>query len=344
MSLRTTRLAVAACALVFLSAVATTAQSRLKGRVHTPGDDPIVAREQVEIEGAGRYTTNDHGEFEFDLAGDLKVGGEARFHVYHVNSAIKIQQWIVIRPCDNENGRTLSLPAVGSRPISIVVLPKGDQRLKSLNQDYSILECIIEEAASEFKPAARAEGPNRSAVFGSDASLVAGQVPERPLNESPITRRFPRLVEAFYRVRAQEKSFASSSKGLRDSNVLDQSFLARQAAELGFTPQELADALDAWARSVEDRYQEGLAALYERRYAEASRYISESIPSPPGDFLKRYVPLARADYEQGLYTDAETALRKVLAVHSEDPLIWNNLGVVATALNNLAGLYRSEGK
>jgi hypothetical protein len=47
------------------------------------GRDELVAREQVEIEGAGRYKTDEYGEFEFDLAGDLKVGGGARFHVYH---------------------------------------------------------------------------------------------------------------------------------------------------------------------------------------------------------------------------------------------------------------------
>src|SRR5215469_5540295 len=117
MSPRTIRLVIVACALAVLSAAECAPQTRLKGRVHTPGNDPLVAGEEVQIEGAGRYTTDDYGEFEFDLAGDLKVGGEARFHVHHVNSAIKVQQWIVISPCDTENGKTLSLPAVGSRPI-----------------------------------------------------------------------------------------------------------------------------------------------------------------------------------------------------------------------------------
>ncbi|MGB7847504.1 MAG: hypothetical protein WBL63_17965 [Candidatus Acidiferrum sp.] len=37
---------------------------------------------------------------------------------------------------------------------------------------------------------------------------------------------------------------------------------------------------------------------------------------------------ARAEYELGNYAAAEAALRKVLAVHSEDRLILNNLGVV----------------
>src|SRR5215469_8111423 len=258
---RIPRLLIVASALVLLSAAAGTPQTRLKGRVHTPGDDPLVAREQVTIEGEGEYTTDDHGEFEFDLSGGLKVGGEARFHVYHANPAIKIQQWIVIRPCDNENGRTLSLPAVGSRPISIVVLPKGDQRLKSLNKDYSILECIIEEGASEFKPISRAKEPNRSSSLHGGSFVVADEDSYRPLNESPTVRGFPRFVMVAYHIHAQDKSSASSLRDGRGATFLDQASLAKKAAELGFTAQELADALDAWARSAEDFYQKGLAAL-----------------------------------------------------------------------------------
>ena len=378
MSLRTTKLAVVACGLFVLSAVTTSAQLRLKGRVHAPGNNPFVAREQVAIEGAGQYQTDDHGEFEFDLVGDLKVGGEARFHVYHVNPAIKIQQWIVIRPCDTENGRTFSLPAVGSRPIPIVVLPKGDPRLKSLNKDSSILECTIEEGTSQFKPVSHSGGPNRSSLFDVGSPLIVHLGRYRPPNKSPVSRGagFPRIAQAAYRVPAQEKPSVSSLGDLRDSTLLDQAFLTSKAKELGFTTEELVEALNVWARSVEDRYEKGLAALYERRYAEASEYISSSIPSPPGEFLKRYVPLARAEYEQGHYPAAEAALRKVLAVHSEDPLILNNLGVVldaeakyaeaeplyklaltidektlgpdhptvAICLNNLALLYSSQGR
>jgi tetratricopeptide (TPR) repeat protein len=377
MSTRITRLVVVAYALVLFSARFATPQTRLKGRVQTPEDHPLVAREQVAIDGAGQYDTKDHGEFEFDLAQGLKVGQPARFHVYHVNPAIKVQQWIVVYPCDLRNGRKDSLPAVGSEPITIVVLPKGDQRLKSLNKDYSILGCIIEEEAAEFEAASRSRRPNRSSLHVDSFSVIVDRVQSRDKNSVSRNASFPSVVDVASRIHPQAKSSVASLRDVRDSAFLDQPpLLARKAAELGFTPEELLAALDAWARSVEDRYQRGLAALYERHYADASSFISASIPSPPGEFLKRYVPLARAEYEQGHYPSAEAALRKVLVVHNEDPLILNNLAVVlaaeakyeeaeplykqaleidekalgrenptvATYLNNLALLYYSQGK
>jgi hypothetical protein len=287
MSPQTTRLVFVACALVFFSDVSAAPQTRLKGRVHTPGDNPLVAHEQVAIEGDGRYDTEDHGEFEFDLAGDLKVGQTARFHVYHVNPKIEVQQWIVISPCDNENGRTLSLPAVGSRPISIVVLPRGDLRLKSVNQvSLLVYQCVIEEGTSQFKPASRSGGSNRSSLFYGGSSLMADQVEYRPLYKNQVSRCFPRVVAAAYRVHAQEMPPVSSLRDARDSTLLDEAFVARKTAELGLTREELLDALNAWTRSVEERYQKGLAARYERRYTEASSHITASIPSPPGEFLK----------------------------------------------------------
>jgi hypothetical protein len=261
MSSRTTTLVGAGWALVLFSAQATP-QARLKGRVQTPENNPLVAREQVTIDGAGKYTTDDGGEFEFDLVQGLKVGQPARFRVIHVNPIIKIQQWIVVRPCDLLNGRKDSLPDVGLEPIPIVVLPRGDRRLISLKNDYSILGCIIEEMAAEFQKAS-----------GHDSHV-------------PLSARFPMVVKVTYSVSARDKASASSLESVRDSTPLDQSSLARRAVELGFTPQELGEALSAWARSVEDTYQKGLAALYQGRYAEASGYISASIPSPPGEFLK----------------------------------------------------------
>lgn len=106
--------------------------------------------------------------------------------------------------------------------------------------------------------------------------------------------------------------------------------------ELGLTVEDFTKIVDAWRVSVEDPYEKGLAAFYEGRYEDARRYISESIKSSTGDVLKRYVPLARAEYEQGDYAAAEEALRKVLAVHPDDPLLLNDLGVVLSGAAHYA--------
>ena len=185
------------------------------------------------------------------------------------------------------------------------------------------------------------------------------------------------VLEAAYHMGVTQNPQGSSEQKPQAAVPPERSeFLARKAEELGFSVQELASAIDAWTKSVEDLYDKGLAALYEGRYAEASGYIKQSIASPTGDVLNRYVPLARAEYEQGHYPAAESALRKVLAVHNDDPIVLNNLGVVlkaqarygeaellyqralkidekalgpehpqvATYLNNLAALYYAQGK
>ena len=64
-----------------------------------PPDTPeVYARENT----GQKLTTN--------VVGNLKVGQPAPLHVFHVNPAIKIQQWAVVRPCDLVNGLKDSLP------------------------------------------------------------------------------------------------------------------------------------------------------------------------------------------------------------------------------------------
>jgi len=62
---------------------------------------------------------------------------------------------------------------------------------------------------------------------------------------------------------------------------------------------------------------------------EASQYISESLKTPEGNVLTHYVLLASAEYRQGHYPAAESALRKVLNVHPDDPIVLSNLAVVS---------------
>jgi len=153
-------------------------------------------------------------------------------------------------------------------------------------------------------------------------------------------------------------------------------FLADQARELGFTAEQLELAITAWSKNVQAPYQKGLAALYARQYQEASADIQHSISSSENDLVGKYDSLAAAEYGQGHYPASESALRKANAIHSNDPLVLNFLGVVldaeakyseaeplyqralaidekalgpkhprvATDLNNLAALYEHQGK
>jgi tetratricopeptide (TPR) repeat protein len=186
-----------------------------------------------------------------------------------------------------------------------------------------------------------------------------------------------RLLEIIYLVPASPQSDSERSlpKPSDSTDPIMEEFLAKKANELGFSVEELKSAIKEWANSVQDPYQKGLAALYDRRYAEASQNISESLNTLKGNILIHYVPLASAEYWQGHFKAAESALRKVLTAYPDDPIVLNNLALVlddqahygeaellfkralavtknslgmehlyvAQTLNNLGDLYRHQG-
>jgi hypothetical protein len=91
-------------------------------------------------------------------------------------------------------------------------------------------------------------------------------------------------------------------------------FLADQAKQLGFTVEQLESAIRAWSMNVQGPYQKGLAALYAARYPEAITYIQQSIASSENDLAGKYSSLGMAEYIQGSYPAAESALRKALCL------------------------------
>jgi len=313
------RIVLLVCTIVLFAAANSSSPPHSKGTVHVMGGDP-VKREEVAIESGGKYTTDDYGEFEFDLGGSLKVGKPARFHVNHVNLEIKVDKWIIIKPCDLVNGRTDSLPDPDAEPIAIIVLKKGDSRLKS----YSVVECTIETAAARFPSdsgdsSLAPQAASTKAIGGNGSSLDSSGVVAKYLG-------VPQVVDIARRI-DDEKPDSQQ----RVSPIMDQRLLAEVASELGLTTEEVSSAIGDWAKAVTADYEKGLAAFYSGDYVAASRYISKSIPPQPGKFLKRYVPLARAEYELGHYANAEADLRKVLSVQGDDPLILNDLGLVLDA-------------
>lgn len=64
--------------------------------------------------------------------------------------------------------------------------------------------------------------------------------------------------------------------------------------------------------------------------------ISESIPTPPGKYLDRYLPMAEAEFKLGRFPQAADHLRQLLAIHPDDPLLLTGLGAVLAAQGNLS--------
>jgi tetratricopeptide (TPR) repeat protein len=295
-------------------------------------DHSVIAHEMVKIEsaGLGPYETSDSGKFAFPLRANLKVGHEATFRV----EPRKSKKWVIISPCDLRNGRKDSLPDVGGPPIEIFAVLWGSPELRKF---YSPA-CIIEEKASNFRAETGLGGTRVGLLLNNELPIFAAQMELRypgASNAQVESAYHFRVLEAAYRSHTFGGHAGSASERPSEpSNPSRDEFFARKATELGLTVEDLVEGVNAWASSVEDPYEKGLAAFYKGRYAEASRYISESIESSKRDVLKRYVPLARAEFAQGHYAAAEAALRKVLAVHSDDPLVLNNLGVVLTRAAN----------
>ncbi|HEV2495519.1 MAG TPA: tetratricopeptide repeat protein [Terriglobia bacterium] len=364
MTSRVTWLTSGICAVLVSVPLAVGPQARyISGAVHD-GNDQGVARTEVRIEGAGSDVTTDSGEFKIPLLPPLKVGRVATFRVVG---------WVIIDPCYLIRGRTVLPDPDEEPPIPLQVLRPGDRRLLAGRS----IGCLLEQDAAQLKAKPASVGSPRSSLQGEQMPVFAKLEKPSVLGLGAGSPGDVRIIAAAYRPKLVSKAFEPSSQESQAKAQAEvDAFLASQAKELGFTAEQLAAAIDQWAKSTEDLYQKGLAALHELRYSEATRLISESIPSPSGRLVERYVPLASAEYEQGHYPAAESALRKVLAVDSDDPLVLNNLGIVleaeakyteaeplyrralatnekalgpehpdvATDLNNLAALYAEQGE
>src|SRR5215470_2466894 len=53
--------------------------------------------------------------------------------------------------------------------------------------------------------------------------------------------------------------------------------LKLQAEGVGLMPEEVDAAIREWAKKVQDPYQQGLAALYEKNYPESTKLLTESV-------------------------------------------------------------------
>jgi tetratricopeptide (TPR) repeat protein len=303
-----------------ISLAAVAQEKALVGVVQTADRKP-VAHENVIVENAalGPYETSDSGKFIFPLIRNLSVGREAIFRV----ESTKKNRWVVVVPCDRQNGRKDSLPVVGGEPVTIIVTRWGSPGLK---REYGP-NCLLEEFSSRLRASLRPKADGT----GSTEALLTPESPGEHFESGNRILPTGKLVPVSTTPSRQRVAVPSPTTGQASPYhrppELD-NFLAEKAEELGLTSADLVEMIDSWVPSVKDPYQRGLAAIYQGRYAEASQYIRESITTSGSDVLDKYVALASAEYGQGHLGAAEQALRAALKANAEDTLVLNNLGVV----------------
>lgn len=309
----------ALCTLLVTTSMASQPQVRRGlGSVRTADDQP-VSRADVDIDGVALGVASGKGVFNFDVP-PFKVGFPYTFHV---------AGWVILDPCVLARGR-LYLPDPDAERIALKVVRPRDSRLLSPQS----VGCLVEEKASRFEPK-RVEPKRDHGGLGPRSGLLNARPPifaqaAMPSLSWRAVASEARLVRPAYNPDpvADRAPFQQQSQD-GQGRIGDES-QGRQAEDLGFTPEQLRSAIDRWRETATGQYQKGLAAFSAGHYAEARDYISKSIESGTSP-VERYVPLGRVEYELGHYSAAESALRRVLAVHKDDPLILNDLGVVLNA-------------
>ena len=130
----------------------------------------------------------------------------------------------------------------------------------------------------------------------------------------------PQLVK-----RIVESATSSLGSGLLSANPPDQ-LLNEKSRALGFSLDQLTLAIEEWNKMVRAPYDKGLAALYAKHYAEASRYIRESVNSNDSDQVRKYIALSKAEIKLGRYSEAEAAATAARAIEPSNMLVLGYLG------------------
>ena len=280
----------------------------LAGKVKQVGGLP-VPHVEVRLEDAGSAFAGDHGEFTLEVPPKLKPGFPVTFSV---------NKWVVISPCVLKSGRTY-LPAPGAEQIPLVVLPRGDRRLKTL-----AIGCLLEEATAVFPSRDDSAGTaSYQHHFGDPGAVLLSEN-----NLKVVTSK----DNYFLRVDWIQPNHITLAQDAPLPNAPRTAFLSEKANSLGLSLEELQLSIETWAKTVKDPYEQGLAAFYEGRYRDAGFLLAESLRASGGSPVTHYVPLARTAYQLGDYSGAKTALEYVLAAHPDDVLVQHNLAIVVEAM------------
>lgn len=271
-------------------------------------DNKPLSKGRVLIEGDGTYSLKQDGQFDFTVADP-----EIDYVIFHV-----LDDWIVVKPCEAQNGRGL-LPHHGRTPIEISVVARGDLI-------PHVVRCVIIEA-------------NLQSPSGLSSQTHPPTIPRRLLERSggsfePVVyvngrkqgRELPKLEEY------PDFHWLMSTKQADSPSVDHSEFLKRKAGELGIPVETLSLAIDKWIKTSEGSFDKGIAALYLGQYQQAETFLSESLKSSDvKDSSTGYLLLARAQFGSGNVLAAATTLQKVLSVHPRDATAKQQLRYVERA-------------
>jgi hypothetical protein len=299
------RLLVTAILLLLLASPGTP-QDKIYGSVHSLDENKAVSKTEVRTDTGVSDITSDSGKFGLPLVPPLKPGFPVVFTV---------EGWAVVDPCVHGRGRTY-LPDPKAVGIAITALRLGDRQLLASRDS---VRCILIQKASHF--------PNRPLPPTGLKATVSSNMPRN--GESPEPKAHGPEGKTSGQMMFLRASYQTVANDSSDDETAD--FLRDQAAVLGANPEELSQAITDWSKAATDPYDQGLAAFYERRFADASRLITESIDTEPKGPIERYVTLARTEFEQKHYDNARSALEPVLKQHPDDPLLLVDLYVINQA-------------
>src|SRR5215470_2947026 len=178
-------------------------------------------------------------------------------------------------------------------------------------------------------------------------------------------------------------AFAPKFKDERTTELERKAALAEVARSFGLTPEEADRAIREWGKKAVDPYDRGEIALYQQNYPEATEQLSRSyevrksaLEKAMAEMVEVTVSLGQSLYGQGRYREAVEKFREANALRNDDDDIINYLGIAlsqaghyteaephlnralairekalgadhpntAASLNNLAELYRAQGK
>jgi len=125
----------------------------------------------------------------------------------------------------------------------------------------------------------------------------------------------------------------------KDENPRKQqeSALESVGKDIGFSPSEIDKAIRSWGEKTQDPYEQGLAALYQQNYPDATRALSQSLEIQRKSaarnqerFADAQFFLAHSLFRQGNCGGASTVYKELLKVRPNDSTVLNDLGLCLT--------------